>query len=266
MKTSNSRLRIFAPISALCLGILACNALVPVPAVTAIPSPIPATVTTAPLLSQQVTLVAQAYNETNQIPPFTITSQTPQLSGSNDPRVTTFNQRLMELVTTEVDAWRESFLQNTAPTVSNGSSLDVSYVLISQTGDMWSFKYDFRFYSDGAAHPGRYSITLNYDLNQDRELALADLFLPNSSYLEAIANHCITELSQHPGFDGPFADGAKPTAENYRNWNITLEGLLITFDTYQVAPGASGPQQVLVPYSQLQGMIDPQGPLAGLVQ
>jgi hypothetical protein len=144
--------------------------------------------------------------------------------------------------------------------------LDESYTSISKIGDLWSFKFDFKFYSDGAAHPGLYSITLNYDLGQGRELALGDLFLPNSAYLEAIANYCVTELSKQPGFDEPWSDGAKPTPENYDNWNITPDGLLITFDMYQVAPGASGPIQVLVPYDQLQAVIDPQGPLAGIVK
>jgi hypothetical protein len=248
------------------LIILACNTLAPVPTPTVIASPIPPTAASAPLLSQQVTLVSQALNETNQTPPFTITSQTPQLTGSIDARVTAFNQRLNELIAKEVNIWRESFLQNTAPTVTSGSFLEVTYTLLSQIGDIWSFKFDFHFYSDGAAHPGSYSMTLNYDLGQGRELALGDLFLPNSNYLEAISNYCIAELSKQPGFDGPFAEGAQPTAENYRNWNITPDGLLITFDTYQVAPGASGPQLVTVPYGELQGLINPEGLLAGFIQ
>jgi hypothetical protein len=246
------------------LGTLACNALLPAPAVTAQPSPIPAGITSAPLISQQVTLVPQTQNQTNQNPPFTINVQTPQLTGSEDPRVTAFNQQLKKLVAREVDTWREDFQQITV--ITNGSSLDETYTLISQVGDLWSLKFDFRFYSDGAAHPGIYSITLNYDLGQGRELALDDLFLPNSGYLERIANYCVTELSKQPGFEDPFTEGARPTPENYRNWNITPDGLLITFDMYQVAPGASGPIQVLVPYAQLQTVIDPQGPLAGIVK
>jgi len=211
-----------------------------------------------------VVLVPQALNETNQDPPFTIKAQIPQLAGSEDARVTVFNQRLQDLVTKEVDAWRESFNQITV--VTNGSSLDETYTLVSQIGDLWSLKFDFRFYSDGAAHPGLYSIALNYHLGQGRELALGDLFVPDSSYLELIGNYCVTELGKQPGFEDPFTDGAKPTPENYHNWNITPGGLLITFDMYQVAPGASGPIQVLVPYEQLQTVIDPQGPLAGIVK
>ena len=262
MKPNNFYKMFFA--SSALLIILACNALAPAPTVT--PSAIPPTITPVILISQQVTLISQPFNETNQTPPFTITSQTPQLAGSDDPRVIVFNQRLKELITKEVDIWRQSFLQNTAPTVNNGSTLDVTYTLLSQIGDVWSFKFDFSFYADGAAHPGLNSMTLNYDLGQGRELALADLFLPNANYLEAISKYCIAELSMQPFFDSSFSNGAQPTLENYRNWNIIPDGLMITFDEYQVAPYAAGPQKVLVPYSELQALIDPQGPLGKVTQ
>ena len=243
--------------------ILACNGLVPapVPTATIVPSAVPATATSGPLISQQVTLVSQAAEEANQTPPFTIKYQVPQLTGSDDQRLTAFNQRLNELITKEVDTWRQSFLENTAPTVTNGSFLEVTPTLIAQVGDLWSFKIDFHFYSDGAAHPGTYSITLNYDLAQGRELALGELFLPNANYLEAIANYCKAELSKQPFFDVPFSDGANPTPENYRNWNITTAGLMITFDEYQVAPYAAGPQVVQVPIDAFRQVIDPNGPL-----
>ena len=217
-------------------------------------------------MSEQVTLVSHTYDEANQTPPFTISAQTPQLAGSDDPRLTAFNQRLNGLVTNEVNTWRESFLQNTGPGASSGSFLEATYTLVSQIEELWSFKFDFHFYSAGAAHPGSYSITLNYDLGQGREMTLNELFKPNSGYLEAISNYCITELSKQPFFDGAFTTGADPTSENYRGWNITPEGLLITFDEYQVAPYAAGPQQVIVPWMELQGLVDPQGVLAGLIK
>jgi hypothetical protein len=241
------------------LTVLACNAMVPTATVT--PSPIPPTATTIPL-SQQVTLISAPFKETNQTPRYTITAQTPQLTGSDDPRLQVFNQRLNEIVTKEVETFRQSFLQNTAPQVTEtGSFLDVTYTLVSQLGDIWSIKLDFSFYSDGAAHPGLYSLTVNYDLAQGKELALGDLFLPTSNYLETIANYCNTELSKQPFFEDPFQEGAQPTLENYRSWNLTQDGLAITFDEYQVAPYAAGPQTVIVPYRELQAVIDPQAPL-----
>jgi hypothetical protein len=244
------------------LSVLSCNLLAPQPIAT----PAPSTSTSTPIpLSQQVTLVSQSFEETNQTPPFTIKSQTPQLTGSDDPRVVAFNQRLHALVTTEVDVWRKSFLENTFPTVTNGSFLEVTPTLVSQIGDLWSFKFDFHFYSDGAAHPGTNSITLNYDLNQGRELALGELFLQDSNYLATIADYCKTELSKQPFFEGPFAEGADPTLENYSNWNITPDGLMITFEEYQVGPYAAGPQVVQVPLDAIRQVADPNGPLKAML-
>jgi len=262
-----NRKRILLFISVLLFGLLACNATFavafPTPTV-AVPTPtfVPTSVS---LISQQVTLVSVPFTETNPgpgFPTYTLTAQTPQLTGSDDPRVLAFNQRLNELVAKEVDMWRQGFQQLPVTQYSTGSSLDLKYTAVSQMGDLWSFKFDSAFYSDGAAHPGLNSMTLNYDLAQGRELTLGDLFLPNSIYLETISNYCVTELSKLQFFDGPFTDGAKPTPENYRNWTLSPDGVTITFDTYQVGPGAAGPQQVVVPFSELTAIINPQGPLA----
>ena len=142
----------------------------------------------------------------------------------------------------------------------------MTYSVISQIGELWSFKFDFSFYADGAAHPGMNSITLNYDLGQGRELALGDLFTTDSSYLQKISEYCLAELRKQPYADVFTETGAEPTFENYRNWNITAEGLLITFDAYQVAPGAAGPQQVMVPYGELTSLINPQGSLGVVIK
>ena len=253
------------------LAVLACNVTFTTsfPTPTIVPSAHAPTATSAPSISQQVTLVSVPFSETNPgstFPQYTLTASTPQLSGSEDPRVQAFNQRLNGVIAKEVDMWRQNFQQLPITPYSNGSSLEVKYILVSQIGDLWSFKFDFSFYSDTAAHPGLYSITLNYDLGQGRELALNDLFLPNSNYLETISNYCVAELKKQPYSDSFFLDGAKPTTENYRNWNITAEGLMITFDQYQVAPGASGPQIITMSYEVLKAVINPQGPLKNKIQ
>ena len=250
------------------LTVLACNASFTVlnPTPTPItPTPVLLPATSGPSISQQVTLSTVPFSETDpggDFPAYTIASQTPQLTGSDDPRVTAFNQRLNDLIAAEVEMWRQNFRQLPVTPLSNGSSLDVKYTPVSQVGDLWSFKFDFAFYADTAAHPGLNSMTMNYDLAQGRELALGDLFLVNSNYLETISGYCIAELGKQPFADPVFLEGASPTVENYRNWNIAPDGLQITFDMYQVAPGAAGPQTVLVPWSQLSAQVDPQGPLA----
>ena len=220
-------------------------------------------------ISQQVTLISVPLNETNQSPPYTITAEIPQLTGSDDPRVQAFNQRLNELVQNKVDAYRQDFLQNEAPP-GFGSDLKVKAELVSQIADIWSLKLNIEFYTAGAAHPGGEIITVNYDLGAGRELALGDLFLPNSNYLEVIANYCIADLRKQLGeFFTEFTEveeqGAQPMAENYDIWNVAPDGLLITFEEYQVACCRATPE-VIVPYSELKAVIDPQGPLGNFLQ
>ena len=237
----------------------------PIPTTTSVPP----TATPTVLISQQVSTTSIPIDETDPgsgYPPYTIKAQIPQLTGSGDPRVLAFNQLVNDRLTNEINTWRQNFEQLLLTPNSTGSSLDVRYTLIVQIGDLWSFKFDFDFYSDSAAHPGLNSMTLNYDLGQGKELSLGDLFLPNSNYLEIIATYCTNELSKQPFADPIFLEGAKPTKDNYRNWNITPDGLLITFDEYQVAPYAAGPQQITVPYNELRTAINPQGPLSVIVK
>ena len=122
-------------------------------------------------------------------------------------------------------------------------------------------------YAEGAAHPYHYNMTFNYDLEQGKKLSLDELFRPDSNYLEAVSSYCIFDLSKRDiGFYGGFEQGAEPTPENYRNWNITSNGLMITFDEYQVAPYAAGAQTVVVPYEKLKTVIKPRELMSNITQ
>jgi Protein of unknown function (DUF3298) len=239
----------------------ACDSLAALPTATSA-SVIPA-VTKIPL-SQQVMLTWISFKEEGQLPTYTISAQTPMFADVEDPRVQAFNKAVSELVQHEIGYFRKNVLaQMPAHPITSGSSFDAKYVLIFQGGDIWSLKFDFSGYADGAAHSYHYSLTFNYDLEQGKKLSLDELFPMDSDYLESLSRYCIAELSKRDiGFYGGFQQGAEPTPDNYRNWNITSNGLLITFDEYQVAPYAVGPQAVTVPYSELTALINPQGPLA----
>lgn len=230
------------------------------PPPTATASPPPPTPTPGVILS------SVSLHEENQNPAYEIKAQVPTLDGNTDARVVNFNTAMLNLVNTEINQFKKNVSELPPSSVSPGSFLDVTYALTLQRDDLWSFKFNFSGYSAGAAHPYLYSITVNYDLAQGRELTLDDLFLPNSNYLEVISNICIAELSKRNiGFEA-FSQGAAPTPENYRNWNITTDGLMITFDEYQVAAYAAGPQTVVIPYGDLQTVIDPAGPLAAVTR
>jgi hypothetical protein len=258
-------LRFWLALGAIFVLILACSppaTLMPVPTVTAIP-PTLARLT----LSAQVTLTSTDHNESSPDSTYTVTAKVPALTGSDDPRVAAFNTLATSIVQQAVDEFKTNVIaMQPSPLPSVTSTFDVRYALLSPAGSVFSLKFDMEGYVAGAAHPYHLSRTLNFDLEKGREVTLDSLFLPGSDYLVTIANYCAAQLKTRDiGFDDIFSQGAAPLPENYRNWNITPDGLLITFDEYQVAPYAAGPQTVVVPYAELSALINPQGPLAGFL-
>jgi hypothetical protein len=135
-------------------------------------------------------------------------------------------------------------------------------VIQSKEQNIISIRLSIQGFIAGMAHPYHYHHTLNYNLNTDELMDLSDLFDPESDYLNRIAHYCYEDLSKHLSNKDMIAAGTAPNPSNYRHWNIKPNGLLITFDEYQVAPYANGAQMVLVPYSILESFISPDSPIA----
>jgi len=202
-----------------------------------------------------------------------ISAEYPELSGSG-AGVAGFNQLAKARVTKSLADFKKDLAGVTAEDIKlmgeMGNYIDVGYDLEYADDDLISVNFGEDTFT-GGAHPNHDTFTLNYDLKQGRELKLADLFKPGSKYLATIADYAVRDLKgrkdpesgENLGLaqDG-FEDGAKPTADNYRNWNVTKKGLLITFPPYQVGAYAVGPQTVIVPYSQLKDIAVPDGPLS----
>jgi hypothetical protein len=233
----------------------------PIPTFTQAP---PTNPPPTPMLSQALVMQSTPFSESSNAPAYAITAQIPFLQGSDDARVTALNVLLNQIVQNQVDQFRSDTLANASnPPITGGSSLDVQYSIIGQRADVWSIKFDISFYADGAAHPGHSSMTLNYDLASGREIPLNELFLSSSNYLQVISDACKAELTVRDIAFDMFSAGADPLPENYQRWNISDEGLIITFDEYQVAPYAAGPQIVVIPFPVLQGVLNLQS-AAGL--
>lgn len=238
-----------------------------IPTFTPIPTLTPSAPTNpppTPILSQLLSMQSTPFSETGNAPAYTITAQIPFLQGSNDARVTTFNALLNQTVQDEINQFRSDTLAFASnPPIAAGSSFDMQYSVIGQRGDVWSIKFDISFYVDGAAHPGHYSVALNYDLQRGSVIHLDQIFFPGSPYLQVVSDFCKTQLAARDiGFD-MFSAGADPLPENFQRWNISDAGLTITFDEYLVAPYAAGQQIVVIPFAELQGTINPQS-AAGL--
>jgi uncharacterized protein DUF3298 len=229
------------------------------PTATAVPTE------TALPLYQQVALSGVPWQEQVQPVGYTISAEIPVLVGSDDPRVQTFNAEMKAIVEASVAGFKNN-LANIPPSPSSTeSTFQLRYNLLSPPGNILSLKFDIQTFYTGAAHPGDSSQTITFDLERGQDVSLADLFVPDVDYLTALSKYCIAQLNTRDiGFQG-FELGATATAQNYRNWNITADGLMITFDEYQVAPYAAGPQTVVIPYKALARTIERDGPLAAFV-
>jgi len=215
------------------------------------------------LVSQNHTLTFTTISETSASPVYTLTAQVPRLTGSNDPRMLQFNQQAAALVQQEVDRFKQSLAGASNSPSAMGSFFDLKYSLVSPWSDILSLKFDVDSYHDGAAHPFHYSRAFTFDLATGHQVNLDQLFLPGTNYLQVLSDYCKTELAGRDiAFDASIT-GADPLPDNYQNWNISADGLVITFDEYQVAAYAAGPQIVTIPYAVLAGILDMQGPLAG---
>jgi len=201
-----------------------------------------------------------------------ISAEYPELSGSEG--VAGFNQLAKARVTSSLAEFKKMLAGETPADIKllgeMGNYIDVGYDVEYADDDLISVSFGEDTFT-GGAHPNHGTFTLTYDLKAGRELKLADLFKPGSKYLATIASYSIRDLKARKDPDSgenlglaqdDWEDGAKPTADNYRNWNVTKKGLLINFPPYQVAAYAAGPQTVIIPYSQLKDIALPDGALA----
>jgi ABC-type amino acid transport substrate-binding protein len=215
-----------------------------------------------PLALQLLEVVNIPSRSENPDPAYVIDTTTLTLKGSTDPRVAAFNQLSAELVTNETTQFVGGLQGFPTPMPQElASTLQLSPQLLTTNGRVVSVLYTIGFYVQTAAHPNSYSHALNFDLETGRELALSDLFRAESPFLETIAAQSGQQLAAI-NYEIAFPEGATPTLENYRNWNVTAAGLQITFDAYQLAPYAAGPATITLPWADLSSIADPAGPIA----
>lgn len=201
-----------------------------------------------------------------------LSAEYPELAGT--PNAAAFNQLAKAAAMRSLAGFRKDLAGMTAADIKlmgeMGNYIEVGYDVMYADDDLISVLFGEDTFT-GGAHPNHDYFTLTYDLKSGRELKLADLFKTGAKYLSTISAYAIRDLKARKDPDTGenmgiaqdiFEDGAKPTAANYRCWNLSKKGLLITFPPYQVAAYAYGPQSVIVPYSQLKAIARPNGALA----
>lgn len=261
------------PLLILCSVLLtACNLLPTAPLPTAAPAAPP---TAAPVVQPSPILPPTAPNpviveveihETLQKPPLTLTGRYPRVDAPGDTRYDALNRAAESLVREELGHFRTELTSPAFQTDPNmaGSFMDIEYEVLYGAHGWISMLFTVHFYLSGAAHPNQYSLPLNYDAVNRQILTLDQLFKPGAPYLKVLVDYCLMDLKNQKKLD--WSDNLKADDKTFRSWTVQADGLRISFDPYEVASYAAGPQKVIIPFSALKDFIHPTGPLARLVK
>jgi hypothetical protein len=211
-------------------------------------------------------LTEKSISQDNPSPRTTIQFTYPYMEGDTSYSQE-FNRIVDQITTNELDTFKRNAADIEEWRLANMpdiySTMDAVYTLVYSEHDMVSIHFSINVYIAGAAHPMTYSKVVNMDLAHAQLLTFENLFIPGSNYLEIISSYCVQDLQARGLLI--FPEGTAPVKENYQNWNIQQDGMLITFDPAAVAAYAVGAFQVIVPYEVLSAMIANPGPLSSFI-
>ena len=132
--------------------------------------------------------------------------------------------------------------------------LELEYSVLYSNGRFISLRLEHQVMEAGQMHPINYYETINYDLQHGRQLRATDVF--KRGYLKRLSIYSRKYLRDHyVVLEAELDDGTQPIVDNFTNWNIVPEGVLLSFEDYQVGPHSFGQPEFVVPYSALEGTI-----------
>jgi len=179
------------------------------------------------------------------------------------------NQEIKKKIDTEIELFIEeaNSLELTAEEIAESglgkSGLYLNYAVYLLTNDYISLSLESSIYNSGAAHPYSYTEVFNYDVKNNKELLLVDMFVPDTMFWEAISATVVPKIKDKL-YKDEFADenwineGAGPDSKNFEAFNITENGFLFHFFPYQVAAYAAGPQEIEVKFEELGAILTPE--------
>jgi hypothetical protein len=259
----------FVTINLIAVMLISACAVLAVPASTSTPPPtIPPAPTVTPTMPPQPTaalsqeVINDHLDSQNNLSGYTIEVVYPRLTG-DDAVSQEFNQSSKDLVEHVIEYFKkdlEDMGELPPDMVSHESWLQIDYEITYAEQDLISVLFGISIYYAGAAHPGHFTEALNFDLVDGTIAGLSEQFKPGTDYLLFLSDYCLEDLQKQGVLE--WDDGALPKPENYRVWNISADGMVITFDPYTVAPYAAGMQKVVIPFEKMVEVLNPEGLLA----
>jgi uncharacterized protein len=172
----------------------------------------------------------------------------PQIrSSSSHPGVELFNSLVRRLVMEMRRQFGSAKVDFNFETSVVGGRVASSYVKIAVAA--------------GGAHPMPVRVVVNVDLNLMKEIALADLFAPRSSYFALLSRLTLADLKRKSDAYGWEGEAKK---DIFNNFTFSEAGLVIHFPPYVAGSYADGDLEVTLSIGQLLGVARPGGLLTAL--
>jgi hypothetical protein len=189
----------------------------------------------------------------------------PQFRVGTTPLASVMNQDIVDEVTTRIEAFEDGpAAVRQLPGKTN--NLTGTFTVNMLSPDLASLT--LKWVDDTSpAHPSTTIETLNYALNSGQRIDFDQIFLDTQAAVAIISQQSKAQLLKSLGKDydaGVVDDGAAAVADNFDNWALTPAGLKVTFAEFQVGTYADGMPSVLIPWSSLKGVMQPNGPAARL--
>ncbi len=135
---------------------------------------------------------------------YSVDAEYPEVQG--DSRFDGFNREARNLVTKDVGAFKasensdESGVDPNLSDETQNSTLDVRYEFRYATDSLISVEFTEGSYERGAAHGNSLTTVLNYDVKNNRKIALNDVFSAKN-YLSLISSYCMKDLINRAKID-----------------------------------------------------------------
>lgn len=224
-------------------------------------SPLPMSVsTTVPTVAVIAPISFDSMDVSEETASYTIKAFYPRLNGGDAKTAESFNLEIKAIIDRYVGDFKQ-FASGSSPIPNTKSSLTIAYDIKYQGDQLISVLLSAEQYIAGAAHPSHPMTSYNFDLKSNRAIALKELFLPDSKYLEAISEYARAELRRRNS-KTPFTTeselraGTDPKKDFVSVFNPSSDGLLITFPEVTIAPYVAGAISVNIPWNVLTNLRD----------
>jgi hypothetical protein len=230
------------------------------------PTPVSTTRTGVPAV------VIKTVKEEDSALRYSITAGYPQLRGHLTAAVTAkINAAIANMIMPDIAGLKQNAADDAAWAAKNPSEaaqlpldqsnfLSVDYEIPYLTNDLISVRMRFDTYSAGAAHGMSFTRVLNVRLSDGNVIDTEGLFTDGKQGLQWLSQYCAADLRCQYGSDydalKSFVDyGTTPVPENFTSVSLEPDGLVVSFDPYQVGPYAAGPREVRISVDKVQSML-----------